>query len=184
MLWRTPRQTADTRLSGVLHSICARMTAPLRMLRRLLPGRTAGEASAVPAPAAGPFGKELARQVFHRGMRQVLRLPGGRRASRLLRSIGPGPVEYLARRYRAYERRAMPEPDPVADVIAAEMEVFAEAEVEVLPEAEPPAALAAEAGMSDLSEAEDRLYRQFAARGLAADAMPQGSDRCRPGAAV
>ena len=181
MLWRAPRRPAAARLARLLGSICTRVTTPLQVARRLLRRRPAGDAPTTSAPSAGKFGKEIARQVFHRFVRLLLRLPGGRQASRLFRAVAPGPVEFLARRYRAYEQRAMPE--PVAAFIETETELFIEAEVAVIAEAEPPAMPEAAVALFELSEAEDRLYRQFAARGLAGNATPQGSDPCRPGTA-
>ncbi len=152
MLWRTPRQPADTRLSGLLRRFCLRVSAPVRLARRLLrvkllPGKPGPDASQPGTLAAGPAAKELARRVFHRGVRQLLRVPGGRQASRLLRAVAPGPVEFLALRYRAYELRATARPLGSSEVL-----------------------------LFDMSDEEARVYRLFAAHGLAAAAKPQGSD--------
>lgn len=79
---------ADERVAAMLKSTSWRMTAPLRMVRRMMPT------------------KQLARKLFHRGARLVLRLPGAHFAVRLVRKVAPGPVEWFARRYRAYEYTA------------------------------------------------------------------------------
>jgi FkbM family methyltransferase len=164
---------AEERVAELLSSTSWRLTAPIRMVRRLLPGRRTGQPSPI-LPAADPPGKELARQVFHRGMRRLLRLPGGRRSSRLIYAIVPGPVEWLALRYRAYEQRG-------ADQRRAPDELHAAAALPVPggPRAKdlPAAATVEETGpvpavtqqvLLDLSEEEARLYRQFGTGGLVA----------------
>jgi len=111
---------ARVQVTAVLNSTSWRVTAPLRMVRRMLPS------------------KQLARQVFHRGSRFLLGLPGGQQGVRLVRAIAPGPVEWLARRYRAYEQNApMQHQVPATDTVAA-----------------PATAI-------DLSHEEARLYRQL-----------------------
>lgn len=160
MQWLTPRQPADSRLSALLAGAFSRVTAPFRQARQALPDRPESEVPAIDSPAAGPFGKELARQVFHRGMRQLLQIPGGRQGTRLVRFVAPGPVEWLALRYRAYELRA----------------------VEPLPPDEP--VIGPVVSPLDLSDEEARLYRRFVARGVADNPLPQGSlDPCRAGTA-
>jgi hypothetical protein len=140
-------------VSWLLASTSWRVTAPLRLARRLLPSGQIEQASPR-SPATGPIGKDLARQVFHRGMQRLLQMPGGRRSSRLVRSIAPGPVEWLTLRYRAYERQAagrlLTSPvtlDEQDTVVAAGQMAFV-----------------------NLSEEEARLYSQFATRRLATDA--------------
>ncbi|OLL32998.1 hypothetical protein BTH42_03385 [Burkholderia sp. SRS-W-2-2016] len=79
---------ANEQVTAMLNSTCWRVTAPLRMVRRMKPT------------------KQRARQVFHRTGRFLLGLPGGQRGLRLMRAIAPRPVEWLARRYRVYEQTA------------------------------------------------------------------------------
>jgi len=81
-------QQAKEQVAAMLDSTSWRVTAPLRRVRHMLPG------------------KQLARRIFHRGARLVLRLPGGQRGIQFIRSVAPGPVEWLARRYRVYEQTA------------------------------------------------------------------------------
>lgn len=92
---------AREQVAAILNSTSWRVTAPLRMARRMLPS------------------KQLARRVFHRGARLLLELPGGQRGVRLVRAIAPRPVEWLARRYRVYEQTAaMQHQVPLADTVA------------------------------------------------------------------
>ncbi|MGH8783406.1 MAG: hypothetical protein ACREXZ_30565, partial [Paraburkholderia sp.] len=109
---------AREQAAAMLNSTSWRVTAPLRMVRRMLPS------------------KQLARRVFHRGARLLLGLPGGQRSVRLVRAIAPGKVEWLARRYRAYEQVA------AHQVLAASTVT-------------PPVTA------TDLSHEEARLYRQL-----------------------
>lgn len=112
---------AGEQVAAMLNSTSWRVTAPMRMVRRMLPT------------------KQLGRQVFHRSGRFLLGLPGGQRGLRLVRIIAPGPVEWLARRYRVYEQTAaMQHQVPIADTIS------------------PPSVSA-----TDLSSEEARLYRQL-----------------------
>ncbi|WP_175688787.1 FkbM family methyltransferase [Burkholderia anthina] len=113
---------ASEQVVAMLNSTSWRITAPLRTIRRMLPT------------------KQLARHVFHRGARFLLELPGGQRTLQLVRTIAPGPVEWLARRYRVYEQTAsMQQQAPVANTAAVP----------------PPVS------MSDLSPEEARLYQQL-----------------------
>ncbi|WP_175778414.1 FkbM family methyltransferase [Burkholderia anthina] len=80
---------ANEQVAAMLASTSWRVTAPLRTARRMMPT------------------KQLARQVFHRGARFLLGLPGGQRGLQLARTLAPGPTEWLARRYRAYEHAAV-----------------------------------------------------------------------------
>jgi FkbM family methyltransferase len=84
---RAARQARD-QVAAMLNSTSWRVTAPLRMARRMLPS------------------KQLARRVCHGGARLLLRLPGGQLGVRLVRVIAPRPVEWLARRYRVYEQKS------------------------------------------------------------------------------
>ncbi|MFL9870941.1 FkbM family methyltransferase [Paraburkholderia megapolitana] len=111
---------AGEQVAAMLNSTSWRITVPLRVMRRMVPD------------------KQLARRVFHRGGRLLLGLPGGQRGVGLVRAIAPGPVEWLARRYRAYEQ-----------VAAMQREVPAAASV-VSP-----------VTATDLSHEEARLYRQL-----------------------
>ncbi len=92
-----------------------------------------------PAARTSPSIKQLGRSVFYRLTRLALNAPGGRLASRLIFKLAPAPIDWLARRYRAYDGRHD------ADVRAA-----------------PSPLVAFPAGAPELSEAEGRLYRQFA----------------------
>jgi hypothetical protein len=90
-------------------------------------------------------GKEIARKIFHRGARRLLHLPGGRLVAGLARSIAPGAAEWLALRYRAYDRGAYDQgaATPLAPVRAG----------------------VGQAASLDLSEEEARILRQFAVAG-------------------
>ncbi|MCC8391804.1 FkbM family methyltransferase [Paraburkholderia sp. MMS20-SJTR3] len=79
---------ANEQVTAMINSTSWRVTAPLRMVRRMQPT------------------KQRARQAFHRTGRFLLGLPGGQRGLRLIRAIAPRPVEWLARRYRVYEQTA------------------------------------------------------------------------------
>jgi FkbM family methyltransferase len=107
---------ANEQVAAMLNSTCWRVTAPLRMVRRMQPT------------------KQLAREVFHRGGRFLLGLPGGQRGLRFVRAVAPRPAEWLARRYRVYEQTAVMQQQ---------------------------AAAAAPASATDLSPEESRLYRQL-----------------------
>ena len=115
---------AEEKLAQVLNSLSWRVTAPLRGARRLLmrgPGPALRQ-----VVSRGPRAvlrrlkvKELARRVFLMSARVFLWLPGSRSGMRLVYSIAPRPAEWLALRYRAYERgaaerRAGPAARPVA----------------------------------------------------------------------
>ncbi|KWF84146.1 hypothetical protein WL93_20905 [Burkholderia diffusa] len=111
---------AGGQVAAMLNSTSWRVTAPLRMVRRMLPT------------------KQLARQVFHRGVKLLMALPGGQRGVRFVRAIAPRPVEWLARRYRAYEEAAVIQHHASANVVASPV-----------------------ASMPDLSAEEVRLYQQL-----------------------
>ncbi len=146
---RQRAHSAGAQLRWLLSGISWRLTTPLRWARRLQQRRQAGEASSVRPAAAGPTGKEVARQVFHHGMRRLLRMPGGRQTSRLVRLIAPRLVEWLALRYRAYDRWAaeLPSASPVTV------------------EERDPVFVAGQMAPLDLSEEEARLYRQLSTSG-------------------
>jgi FkbM family methyltransferase len=153
---RSRAHLAEARVSWMLASTSWRLTAPVRLVRRLLAPRRSGA-------AGDPPGKHLARRLFHRSVRGLLSLPGGRRGSALARRLAPGPTEWLALRYRAYQQTAAMQ----APVVVAAMPppaVVKPAAVRLPPPAAPGAP-------PDLSETELRLYRQFAARHPAAEAQ-------------
>jgi len=139
---------ATAEVAALRSSTSWRLTGPLRRARRLLQRRAPAK------PAGGPplGAKEIARRIFHGGAGRLLRLPGGRRASRLVRRVAPGPVEWLALRYRAYEARAaepiLPPPFDIETLHAA----FEATQMSPL----------------DLSDDEARLYRQIATSSLTA----------------
>jgi FkbM family methyltransferase len=141
MSWRAG--VAEERMTFLLASTSWRITAPLRIARRLLPGAQADGAS--PPTVLAAAGQGLARRVLHRGMRLLLATPGARRVSRIILKIAPGPVELLARRYRTDEWRQITNGQAQA--------------VSVLQAAGP---MIFPADLPDLSEAEGLLYRQFA----------------------
>lgn len=170
---RTQVAELTNRLDSLFASTSWRVTAPLRVTRRMLPAQRARHAPVPPraAPTASPAApspspappppepaplrprradmdpKELARQVFHRGMRLILGIPGGPQGVRLVRSVAPRPVDWLALRYRAYQHRAsLPPPAATGDMSKA----LASLRI----------------GTLDISEEETRLYRQFATSGL------------------
>ena len=175
MLWRAAAPACRfATVRDCATRFALRMTAPRAACRvGCCRSRPTGDAPAPCARSAGRSAKELARRLFHRFVRLLLRLPGGGQASRLLRAVAPGPVGFLALRYRAYELRAMPE--PLAAFIETETELFIEAEVAVIAEAEEPARAAAP--LFDMSDEEARLDRQFAAHGLAATRCRKGPTR-------
>ncbi|MBO1078870.1 FkbM family methyltransferase [Roseomonas haemaphysalidis] len=158
--WKGSYDELNRQLNALLASRSWRVTAPIRHSRRVLKLRP----PALPAPAPPPMpapsaphrdAKEMARQVFHQGMRMVLRVPGSREGAQLARRIAPAPVEWLALRFRAYEERAaLPPPPPPAMTMEELTQMLA-------PQQAVPA---------DLSEDEARLYRQFATSGTAAPA--------------
>jgi hypothetical protein len=132
-------------LATMRRSTSWRLTAPLRMIRRLVPG----------APDSWvrlSRHKEYARQVFHRSARLFLRLPGARRGVRLTYAMAPGPVEWLALRYRAYEQGVAGRQQTTALLAVG-------AEADLIPNL-----------IFDLNEEELRVYRQFATGGFAAAA--------------
>jgi hypothetical protein len=102
------------------------------------------------AGRALPFVKELGRLVFHRFIRLALNTPGGRPVSRLIYRLAPVPVEWLARRYRAYDGR---------------YDVGAQPPTALFSNSAVPSIAPFPAGAPDLSDAEGRLYRQFASFG-------------------
>jgi hypothetical protein len=166
---------AEMQVGLLLASTSWRISAPLRVIRRLLPGYAGSAESEPETPLGTPMsGKELARQVFHRSMRRLLALRGGRHMVRAARGIAPDAAEWLALRYRAYERRAThhalteerleihSEPVELVEaalfVSPAELPDLSEEEVALFV---PPAEL------PDLSEEEARLYRQLTINGQA-----------------
>ena len=143
MSWRAG--VAEERMTFLLASTSWRITAPLRIARRLLPGAQADGAS--PPTVLAAAGQGLARRVLHRGMRLLLAMPGARRVSRIILKIAPGPVELLARRYRTDEWRQITNGQAQAQAVS----VLQAAGPMIFP-----------ADLPDLSEAEGLLYRQFA----------------------
>lgn len=145
---------------SLLTSTSWRVTAPLRQTRRIvrLRPKPPQPAAVTPAPAPMPHslpgeprGKNLVRRIFHRGMQALLQMPGARQGVRLVYGMAPAPVEWLALRYRSYDRRAIEiqtAPPPV--------------EVKELQSALAPEAVAS----LDMSDEEARLYRQFVTGGL------------------
>jgi len=87
-------------LLQIRRSTSWRVTAPLRVVRRLLAG-------APDSLSRRSIAKELARRVFRRSILLLLWMPGGRFVLRLARTIAPRPVEWLALRYRSYEQSAV-----------------------------------------------------------------------------
>jgi FkbM family methyltransferase len=144
-------QAAEMRVSEMLASTSWRLTAPLRMTRRLLPYWRPARIGFRDRPPGEPLGKEFARRVFYRAMRRLLRTPGVRRSVRLVYALAPAPVEWLAQRYRAYGQRRpiiLPRPSPII--------------VKELDDLLAPTRMAP----LDLSDEEARLYRQFITSGL------------------
>ena len=93
---------ANEQVAAMLDSTSWRVTAPLRLVRRMVPS------------------KQLARRIFHRSVQFMLALPGGRRGAHVIRTVAPGPVEWLARRYRVYEQTAATQHHvPVTDIAPA-----------------------------------------------------------------
>jgi FkbM family methyltransferase len=137
----------------LLASTSWRVTAPLRQTRRMIQPKMPQpqHAAPVPPPPPGePRGKELARRIFHRSMYALLQMPGARQSMRLVHGMAPAPVEWLALRYRAYDRRATELPTALP-VVVEELQ----------------SALAPEVVASlDMSDEETRLYRQFMTGGL------------------
>lgn len=144
---------AEERLAHVLRSSSWRVTAPLRASRRLV--------------SRGPRAvlrrlkvKELARRMFRKVARVFLGLPGARRGARLVHSIAPRPVDWLALRYRAYEQAAADRRTGLAAHAAATATAAALAELSPdLPQQHLDNALSQFVGT--LSEEELRLCRQF-----------------------
>ncbi len=149
---REQARLAELQLVWMRASTSWRLTAPLRAVSRLLRGGRVGQAPRIRPVAGGPIGKEAARRIFHRGMYRLLRLPGGRQGVRLVRSIAPGAVEWLALRYRAYDRRSV-EPRPAEPVSVADVDAML---------------AAGRMASLDLSEEEARIYRGFVTARLAA----------------
>jgi FkbM family methyltransferase len=136
--------------TALMNSTSWRITAPLRQVRRMFQPRAAASTKAWIFPPGEPRGKDLARRIFHRGMRVVLQMPGARKGVQLIHGVAPAPVQWLALRYRAYEHHAAETP-PAVPVMTGELQ----------------SALAPEALESlDLSDEETRLYRQFMTGGL------------------
>ena len=129
-------QQSQEQVAAILGSTSWRVTAPLRMVRRV-----------------GPT-KQFARQVFHRSARFALGLPGGQQGIRFARAIAPGPIEWLARRYRVYEQTAAMQHQalPVANTVTAPAPPPPSP---LLPPA-PPAAIT-----TGFSPEEARLYQQL-----------------------
>jgi FkbM family methyltransferase len=90
-LLRAALAAQEERLQARRFSLLRSFTVPLRALIRLAKGD-------LPP-------KEFCRAAFHRSTRVALGLPGMRKAMRALSRATPGPVEWLARRYRIYEER-------------------------------------------------------------------------------
>jgi FkbM family methyltransferase len=132
-------EATEARVKAILTSSSWRISAPYRYVGRLVRAEARPRASAL-------VGKALARRIFHRSMRRLLAIPGMRRGVGLVYRLAPGPVEWLALRYRAYERQPP-----------------------VLPEImQTPAAVMAPAVLLDLGDDEARLLRQFATNRAAA----------------
>jgi FkbM family methyltransferase len=143
---------AEAKLNAVLASKSWRMTAPYRYAAGLLKTGWASQPTTTGPQNTGAIGKEIARQVFHRGMRWLLRIPGMRRCFRLFKSIAPGPVEWLVLRFHAYEQRA------------AARQISPLLKQQELDDTLSAAALAS----LDLSDDEARIYRQISTRGVSA----------------
>lgn len=154
---------------SMLASTSWRITAPLRQTRRMIqprpklpePAAATPAPSPAPAPAPSPHslpgeprGKNLARRIFHRGMQTLLQVPGAREGVRLVHGMAPAPVEWLALRYRAYDRRA------------GEVQITRPVEIKELQSALAPEAVAS----LDMSDEEARLYRQFVTGSLSLSA--------------
>ncbi|WP_024511967.1 FkbM family methyltransferase [Bradyrhizobium sp. ARR65] len=140
------KRSAEETLAQVRRSTSWRITAPLRVVGRMLPGppnRMIGQC----------WNKELARRVFHRSARFFLWLPGGRRSMRLVYLIAPRPVHWLRLRYRAYEQGA------------AERRRQWTAQSSDL--SFPPSTNVSSMPIPDLSADETRAYYQFTNGGLA-----------------
>lgn len=147
---------ASQRVDAMRQSTSWRITAPVRMVRRMLGNSQPLRRPALPAAlAADPSPKEVARQVFYHGMRAALRVPGSQRGARLVRRMAPKQVEWLAARFRAYDQRA-------AMAAASQPVTFPQARE--LPLLFTPAQRAGlREAMLDLSEEEARLFRQLSA---------------------
>lgn len=87
-------QKAQIDIAALRSSTSWRITAPMRAVRRLL------------------FDRGGARQALHRSATIVLQMPYGRQGVQLVRSVAPGLVERLARRYHAREKSAGVSPTP------------------------------------------------------------------------
>jgi FkbM family methyltransferase len=150
-------EAAEATLNALLASRSWRVTAPYRYAGRLLKRQ---RAHVNIQAQTDPLGKEIARQVFHLGTGVLLRVPGVRRCVRFFYSFVPGPLEFLALRYRAYEQRVTvwPVSQPLSEAVGVKAPVLT--------------LFHDGTGLPDLSEDEARSYRQFVSRRSSATMPP------------
>jgi FkbM family methyltransferase len=150
-------EAAEATLNALLASRSWRVTAPYRYAGRLLKRQ---RAHVNIQAQTDPLGKEIARQVFHLGTGVLLRVPGIRRCVRFFYSFVPGPLEFLALRYRAYEQRVTvwPVSQPLSEAVGVKAPVLT--------------LFHDGTGLPDLSEDEARSYRQFVSRRSSATMPP------------